>query len=443
MVSAIRSGNLPMTTISVRSIDWVAPELVSHLRAGITRMPSGQRPFPSDREPVASHGMVSLLWFLLPVAAAAGWIAARVSLRQTGDASWNYARNFHRSLGALLKNTHEVPVELFAGHTDTDRDTADTQMAVGNLFRRRGEVNRAIHLHQSLLDRDELEAEVRAAAHLELARDYDSAGLLDRSENAFREVIASGRFMDEAYECLLQLQERESEWAAAIVTARSFARDCRRPLSSLIAHYHCELALEALGAGELSLARQRLGDALASCSDCARANMINADMAIEDRDHALANRCFEAVEKQRPELMPEIVERWFQVLHELDDPVVLRQFVDKVQARRNAYSVIRATRRVIAELDGITEADRFFKRQILLRPSLKALRDWAHDQLEVSKPGEREKVQVICTMLDQVVEEKPAYQCANCGFRGNVLHWRCPGCGTWDSVRTIIGAEGE
>lgn len=387
--------------------------------------------------------MLSLLWLLLPVAAAAGWLAARASLSRATDIGWNYARSFHRNLDALLSDAGELPADLFAGHADTDRDTADTQMAVGNLFRRRGEVRRAIQLHQSLLERQELAADVRAAARFELARDYDSAGLLDRSAQAFRAVIQSGYLREEAYECLLQLHEREADWQSAIDTARDFARDCRCPLESRIAHYHCELALLAQRAGDRAAACEQLRSALAVCGTCARANMIHADMAIDAGDYATANRCLEAVERQRPELMPEIIDRWFGVLRDLDDPAVLRRFVDKLRGQRNAYSVIRATRQVIAGLDGSAAADSFFKQQIVQRPSLKALRDWAHDQMELSKPGERDKVQVICTMLDQVVEEKPAYLCSHCGFRGNELHWRCPGCGTWDSVRTIIGAEGE
>ena len=388
--------------------------------------------------------MLNLLWLLLPVAAAAGWLAANNrNSHQALDSSWDYARNFHKSLGALLSDGSNVPDDLFVGLADTDRDTADTQLAVGNLFRRRGEVNRAIHLHQSLLDRHGLGADVRAAAQFELARDYDSAGLLDRSEQGFRDVIATGWHQEEAYECLLQLQESEQEWAAAIETAEAFEHCTERSLHALIAHYHCELANEARAAGDRTTAHGMLARALQSCRDCARANMIRADMAIEDHDDLLANCCYEEVERQRPELMPEIIDRRYEVLRRLDDQSLLRQFVDRLRDQRNAYSVIRATRAVIAELDGAEEADRFFKTQIVQRPSLRALRDWARDQLVMAKPGERDKVEVICAMLDQVVEERPGYLCTHCGFHGNVLHWRCPSCGTWDSVKTIIGAEGE
>ena len=283
--------------------------------------------------------MLNLLWLLLPVAAAAGWVAARSSTRQSLDSSWDYARNFHRSLGALLGEGGNVPDDLFVGLADTDRDTADTQLAVGNLFRRRGEVNRAIHLHESLLDRPGLGADVRAAAQFELARDYDSAGLLDRSEQGFREVIASGWHREEAYECLLQLQESEHEWVAAIETAEAFDRCSERSLHALIAHYHCELANEAREAGDRDNrsipAREA---ALRRCSDCARANMIRADMAIEDHDDLLANRCYADVERQRPDLMPEIIDRRYEVLQRLDDQSLLREFVDRLRDQRNAYS---------------------------------------------------------------------------------------------------------
>ena len=186
-----------------------------------------------------------------------------------------------------------------------------------------------------------------------------------------------------------------------------------------------------------------LEGALESFADCARANLMLGDMALADGDHAGAIDRYARVEAQRPELAPEIVERRVRALSAHDDPAPLRDWIERVRGRRNAYSVVRAARAVIERLDGAAAAERFFKRQILARPSLRGLRDWAQDQLPRSRPGEREKVQVICELLDGVVEERPNYLCASCGFRGNVLHWRCPSCGTWDSVGLVIGAEGE
>lgn len=391
--------------------------------------------------------MLNLLWLLLPVAAAAGWFAARRSISASpeafSEAFWDYTSNFHKGLSVLLNERQEKPVDLFDDLSHTDRDTADTHLALGNLFRRRGEVERAILLHESLLKKPELSEEVHAAARYELARDYDSAGLLDRSEVVFRELIDKGQRTEDAYESLLQLHERERDWARAIEVASELGAGTGNAREGLIAHYYCELAQEARDSGFPDETGTLLDKALATCSDCARPNMMLAELSLSLGDNRTAIDCYKRVEAQRPELMPEIIGKRFEALYALNDEAELRAFVEHIREQRNAYSVIRATRTVIETLDGYQAADRFFKDQILKRPSLKGLRDWAQDQLEISKPGEREKVLVMCTMLDQVIEDKPGYQCSVCGFRGNVLHWRCPGCGNWDSVHTIIGVEGE
>jgi len=387
--------------------------------------------------------MLTLLWLLLPVAAAAGWFAARRSGAARPDAFWNYSANFHEGLNKLLNDSGELPAELFDSLSDTDKDTADTHLALGNLYRRRGDVNRAILLHESLLDKPELGEQVQSAALLALSKDYDSAGLLDRSEETLRRLIDAGQQLPESYAAMLVLHERERDWDRAIDTANEIMRVTGEDRSVLIAHYYCELATDANNAGYVDQAKKLAADALGSSEKCARAHMMLAKIASTEGDHSLALAHYSSVEDLRSELMPEIIDARFESLLQIGDESALREFIDRIRQRRNAYSVVRTTRSVIEKLDNVETADRFFKDQILKRPSLKGLRDWAHDQIAVSKAGEREKVQVICTMLDKVIEDKPSYQCGSCGFIGNQLHWRCPGCNTWDSVQPIIGAEGE
>lgn len=387
--------------------------------------------------------MLNLLWLLLPVAAAAGWFAATRSAAARPDAFWNTSANFHAGLNKLLNDSGDLPGELFDSLSDTDKDTADTHLALGNLYRRRGDVNRAILLHESLLDKPELGEPVHSAALLALAKDYDSAGLLDRAEKTLTTLIDLGQRLPDGYAAMLTLHERERAWDRAIETANEIERVAGDDRSSLIAHYYCELALEASAAGYADQALILTNDALARCDRSARAHMMLAKFASDEGDSALALKHYASVENFRPELMPEIIDDWFDELLNNGDQTMLREFIDHIRHRRNAYSVVRTTRSIIEELDDVETANRFFKDQILQRPSLKGLRDWAQDQIAVSKPGEREKVQVICAMLDKVVEDKPTYQCGSCGFLGNQLHWHCPSCKTWDSVQPIIGAEGE
>ncbi len=387
--------------------------------------------------------MLNLLWLLLPVAAAAGWIAAKRNSSYRPDEFWNYSANFHKSLNVLLNERQDLPAQLFDELSDTDQDTAETHLALGNLYRRRGDIERALLLHQSLLDKKELGAEVQAAARFELARDYDSAGLFDRAEQVLREMISVGHKLPDAYSALLQLYEAERNWTGGIELATEIGRETGKHLPELVAHYYCELAQKAQADGYIDQAKQMLDKALASNVACARAHMRLAEIAQSENDNTTALEHYILVEKHQPELLPEIIDNWFNILIANNNNLLLREFLDNVRQRRNAYSVIRSTREIIEKLDGEAAANRFFKDQILRRPSLKGLRDWARDQIEVSKPGEKEKVQVICALLDKVIEEKPAYLCNNCGFRGNLLHWRCPSCGQWDSVHAIIGVEGE
>jgi len=387
--------------------------------------------------------MINLLWLLLPVAAAAGWFAAKRNSKKHPEAFWDYSSQFHAGLNVLLNDTKDKPDSLFSEFSDIDNGTADTHLALGNLYRRRGEMDRAIVMHQSLVDNSDLDNNVRAAARYELARDYDSAGLLDRSEKEFRVLLQTGHRTNDAYESLLQLHERERDWATAIELASEGEAATGEARPGLVAHYYCELAQEALTNGYNDEAKALLAKAQSDTADGARANLMLAALAYESNDYPQAIKHYERVEEQRPELMPEIITPWFDCLTRLQDDAALRRFLEHLHGRKNAYSVIRTARSAIEKLDGVQQADAFFIDQIIKRPSLKGLRDWAQDQLDKSKPEEREKVQIMCTMLDQVVEDKPVYQCSNCGFSGNEFHWRCPSCGNWDSVHTIIGAEGE
>ena len=386
------------------------------------------------------------LWFLLPVAAAFGWLAGRKSVQSRQNGFWDYSQHFHEELGQLLSE-QEADAAVFGSFTDGETDALDTHLALGNLYRRRGEIERALRVHESILERQKIDSDMQALAQLELARDYEAAGLFDRSAEIFQNLTASGPQRDEAYQGLLQLHEREQDWQQALAVALQCEQQTGRDLSQPIAHYYCELAsIETADNDEpanAENARQRLQQALQRRPDSARAYVQLATMAVASGDHRQAIEYFNKLESINAALMPLVIEQQFAALKAVGDQQALESFIKHIQSQKNAYSVIRTTRRVIAEFAGEQVADRFFKDQILKRPSLKGLRDWAHDQLLISKPGEREKVQIICDLLDQVMEDKPAYRCRSCGFAGNVMHWRCPGCARWDTVSTIIGVEGE
>lgn len=411
--------------------------------------------------------MTDLLWLLLPVAAGAGWFAGRRSGERKPEAYWDYATHFHRGLSDLFNDRDAIDEDVFDtlgshvqdGADDLNRpssdvaarDTADTHLALGKLFRRRGDVERAILIHEALIERPGLDESTRIDARYELARDFESAGLLDRSEAVFRKLVDRGERVHDAYTSLLELMESQHDWSratelateisgsTAIATDENLANNVRLRL----AHYACESSAEARAAGYAEEADTLLVAALGHDSRSARANLMSGERALDSGRAADALQHYDMVSEVRPDLMPEIIDPQFRALAALGDQERTRAFIDDLSGRRNAYSVIRRTREEIASREGAEVANRFFKDQIIKRPSLRALRDWAKDQLDSPRTKERDKVATVVAMLDGVIEDKPAYQCGHCGFRGNVLHWRCPSCGTWDSVSTIIGAEGE
>ena len=176
-----------------------------------------------------------ILWFLLPVAAAAGWLAARNSISGKASRFWDYSQHFHEELSQLLSES-DANQTLFDSFTHGERDAADTHLALGNLYRRRGEFERAIRIHESILTKQDLDNDVHVMARFELAKDFDAAGLLDRAEEEFGALIKSGQLREEAYEELLQFHKRGQDWMQAIKVALQCETETGRDLSLSLIH---------------------------------------------------------------------------------------------------------------------------------------------------------------------------------------------------------------
>lgn len=390
--------------------------------------------------------MLELLWLLLPVAAASGWWAGRRSARPAPGDAGPGARppnDYFRGLNYLLNEQQDEAIEVFLRLVEVDSETIETHLALGNLFRRRGEVDRAIRIHQHLIARPNLAREHRAYALLELARDYMRAGVLDRAEGLFSELVRGRMHVVEASRQLLTIYEREREWRAAIDTAHELQRASGRPMGHVIAHYWCELADAERRTGDGRAARNLAGKALSADPGSVRASILEGDLAMEDRQYRQAVRAFRRVESQDPAFLPEVIERLLEALARAEHPSVLTAYIDNLRGRYNGFSVVRAATRIIRQREGEAAAREFFREQMLRRPSLRGLREWVAMELDHASERSRPGTEVVLDMLDRLLESKPIYQCHQCGHQGKVLHWQCPSCRSWNSVKPIIGIEGE
>jgi lipopolysaccharide biosynthesis regulator YciM len=258
--------------------------------------------------------LMELLFLLLPVAAASGWWIARRSARRHPDEDSERAPTFFRGLNYLLNEQPDKAIDVFLKLAKIDSETVETHLALGSLFRRRGEVDRAIRIHQSVVARPSLNAAQRGFAQYELGRDYMLAGLFDRAESLFSELVEMQLQQERALRGLIEIYQAEKEWPRCLEMAEKLQCVTGEPLRTEIAQYHCEMAEECLRGGNTHEARAHLLDGQAVDPDCIRASMLQAQMEMTAGDAETAallyRRVVERGPRYLPAMLPGLLECW-------------------------------------------------------------------------------------------------------------------------------------
>ncbi len=389
--------------------------------------------------------MLEFLLLLLPVAAATGWLAGRKGgvFGITRSTFHRPAPEYFRGLNYLLNEQPDKAIEIFIRMVEVDSETVETHLALGNLFRQRGEVDRAIRIHQNLVARPRLSNSLRGDSMLELARDYMSAGLLDRAESIFKELLGLNNHTQEACASLIVIYEREREWRMAIEMAKQLHQKTGESRNEVVAHYYCEMASEALASDRGEQAWDDLQRALSFDSDCARANIMCGDIALSRRDFSTANQSYRRAEQQDPSLVPVMVDKMLESLVKQGDRTVLNSFISELADRENDYSIVNAAAVIVEILEGPEAAEQFVKDELVKRPTLRGLHKWAEIELNKSKSKEKDKIRIIVDMLAKVIDMNPLFVCKLCGFKGKDMHWQCPGCKSWSTVKPITATGDE
>lgn len=387
--------------------------------------------------------MYIVLWLLLPVAAASGWLLAKRDARRTIEQGPSLSSDYFKGLNYLVNEQPDKAIECFVRMLEVDSDTVEIHLAVGNLFRQRGEVDRAIRIHHNLITRPSLSRSQRAQSLLELALDHMRAGLFDRAEALCLELINMEARTEHALTLLIDIYQQEKEWEQAIAAARRLQEQTGQRMEQAIAQFYCELAEQARAEGQIEAARDKLEQALATDPDCVRASMMRGELAAAAGDCRAAIRAYQQVERQDPAYLPEVLtalvrsHRHCQAVDELID------YLQKVFAERGGISVLLALVELIEQQRGRGEALRFLRQHLHRHPSLRGMARLVAMGLDSVDEGVRDTLTLLNETLVQMLEQKPIYQCIQCGFAGKSLHWRCPGCKGWNTVKPIQGVEGE
>lgn len=390
--------------------------------------------------------MQDLVWLLLlPVAAASGWwVASRSYRRGKEQVAPEFTSDYIKGLNYLLNEQTDKAIELFIRMLEVNSDTVETHLALGSLFRRRGEVDRAIRIHQNLIARPTLTTEQRGLALLELADDYMRAGLLDRAENLFLELIELNLHNSAALWHLLDIYQQEKEWDKAIAVAHRIESDAGKPMDSIVAQYCCELAERSLDHDDYGEAVSLLHRALESDRNCVRASLLIGRLERERGNCGEALKAYQQVLQQDVEFTPEVVDPLISCYTEMGKSEEIPSFLNQIVEAYPAVKSVLRLAELLEKREGREAAEQFMLQQQRSTPSLRGLRWVIHAQLDraVEQDG-RAGLQLLDDLTGKLIEGLPSYHCQQCGFDAKRIYWQCPSCKRWNTVKPVKGVGSD
>ncbi len=389
--------------------------------------------------------MLELLFLLLPVAAAYGWYMGRRSAQQSkqDDAS-RLSRDYVAGVNFLLSNQQDKAVDLFLDMLKEDTGTVEAHLTLGNLFRSRGEVDRAIRIHQSLMESASLTYDQRLLAVQQLGRDYMAAGLYDRAEDMFKQLVDETDFRLGALQQLLQIYQATSDWQSAIEVAERLVKLGKEKHRGEIANFWCELALQQMAANDLDTAMALLRQGAAADRTSARVSIMMGRVWMEKGDYAKAVESLERVIDQDKELVGEtreMLQTCYQQLGKTDEwEVFLRRCVEE-NAGATAELMLA---QILEQREGVEAAQNYVTRQLERHPTMRVFHKLMDYHLNEAEEGRaKESLGVLRNMVGEQVRSKPRYRCQKCGFTAHTLYWHCPSCRSWATIKPIRGLDGQ
>ena len=384
--------------------------------------------------------MLELLILLLPVAAASGWFAARrsqASRKQKQPVEMSPV--YFKGLNYLINEQPDKAIDLFIKLLDVDSDTVETHLALGSLFRRRGETDRAIRIHQNLIARPSLSREQRAQALLELGQDYMRAGLFDRAENLFLELTEMRLFNDQAHLNLLEIYQQEKEWQRCLEVAGKVSSRRDPSLNNAIAHFYCELADIQIRQQNTGAAENYLKMAQQVVRNHVRATLLQAQIELARGDCKKVIRLLKRIEEQEAAYLSEILATIVSCYQKIGLQNELYAYLEDVYARQGCTAAMLYLTEILAEKEGEEQAVARLLEHLTSQADLKGLERLVGLNLQRGKESPHETLEVVQRAVAKLLDQQPAYQCEHCGFTAKQLHWHCPSCKTWGSIKPVQG----
>jgi lipopolysaccharide biosynthesis regulator YciM len=383
-------------------------------------------------------------WWLIgfPIFFGLGWLAARIDIKQLLTESRALPSSYFRGLNFLINQQPDKAIEAFIEVVKVDPQTVELHFALGSLFRRRGEVERAIRMHQNLVDRADLGTEQRLTALYELAQDYLKAGFLDRAEEMFLKLEGTA-YEQSALKFLLEIYEQEKDWLKAIDASRRMDAVTGQSSQREIAHFYCELAQSEITHSQPEQARAHLQEALNVNRKCVRANLLLGDLAINEGRPDEAVDFWKRVEGQNPGYLPLAAEKFlaaYRRLGRLDEGIsLLRGYLSSYPSIDLLNTVFQA----VLERDGPAIANDLVREELRRAPTLLGLDKLLEAQLLEAPVERRNDLELIRNLVHQHTRSLALYRCDTCGFKARQFYWHCPACHGWETYPPRRNEERE
>jgi len=388
--------------------------------------------------------VIFIFIFLLPVAWYFGYRHGKTKEvgKSTGRQS-GLSKTYFTGLNYLLNEESDKAIDTFVSMLEVDSETVETHLALGNLFRKRGEVDRAIRIHQNLIARPSLTAEDRKLALLELGYDYMGAGLLDRAENIFKELSNDFVHKNASLSQLLIIYQQTKDWEKAILTAGKLDYPMAEGTKNEISHFYCELAEESLANNAYSDSLGYIKKAFQVDNQCVRATLISSQIHYSKGRYKQSIKCIKDLIKQDIAFLPEAIELVIQCYSKLNDQRGLLTFLYDAINQGGGISAILAYADILQSQQGDKKAAEYIASQMNQHPSVRALLKLIGLHLEHASETAKPSLYMLENVVSKLLENKPIYHCDICGFDSKTLFWQCPSCKTWGGVKPIQGIEGE
>ncbi|MGB0359889.1 MAG: lipopolysaccharide assembly protein LapB [Endozoicomonas sp.] len=382
---------------------------------------------------------VALLALILAAIVIGYFLGLRDQKRRSAKQSGSLSQEYFTGLNYLINEQTEEAIDVFIKAIDLNSDTVETYLALGSLFSKRGEVEKSIHIHQDLLARPSLTSAQSLQVQLALAANYSYAGLLDRAEAILVDLGSN----DQALKQLLRIYEQQNDWLKAAEIAERLRYIDGHYYSTLLAHYYCEQSEVALRQNDRVTVRRLIRQAFSRDKDSVRASLLLGQLEFDEGNYKESIKALQRISSQNISFIPLALPLMQKAFEYSTNSRSYTAFLTRCLNERPLSAVVIALTHQLNDESGEEAAIRFLSDQMNKYPTLRGLNELISFRHSDHKVVQEDLLILIKKLTARLVELKPVYSCSSCGFSGKQLHWQCPGCHQWGTVKPIQGFEGQ